>query len=356
MAQNDFLAFATGGQANVDSQSSWAQDPTVSNGFFGGIAPSAKFNKAWRNAGFPGVGVSEWINQQLLTVPIRDNGIVQEYVDNFDAALRKLIAGMTRTRVTAPLNLYVNPSGNDNNDGLTPQTAFQTPQHAWDVVTARYDLGGQGIYINLANGNYGPFSCNYAPVGGGSVMFVGNEAQPGNVVITANNGTAINIALGAAVSLAGLTVQATGISGDYNGSGTGIISNTGGYCYFRNLNFGYCQSAHMLAIGDGVITTGGSLYSISGGSGTHAISAFGGGISLADSIVSIYNNPNFSSAFIVAESCSNQNDWNMVFYGTATGTRAIVQSNGILAIGGANPNSYLPGDGPAVTGSGGWIL
>lgn len=50
MAVNDFLPFATGGSANVESQATYAADPLLPTGNTSGIAKSAFVNKAIRQA------------------------------------------------------------------------------------------------------------------------------------------------------------------------------------------------------------------------------------------------------------------------------------------------------------------
>lgn len=357
MATNDFLAFATGGNANVTDQGSWAQDSTVSNGFFGGVAPSAKVNKAIRQPSFVGASISEWVNQQLLTVPIRDDGIVQEWVDNFDAALRKLIEGLTRRRLTAPLDLYVSATGSDTEgDGLTPATAWATPQYAYSFVMEFIDMGGYGVTIHLAPGTYSAFWCIGQPLGGQSgVWFVGDEQNPQNVLINGVNTMAVYVTSSAVVGLAGMRFQATGQEGDWSGNGSAITAQSG-QVVIRNVDFGTCSYAHMVALGAGSIATGGNSYSISAGAENHVVAAYAGGIGLADSIVNIFNNPHFSSCFCLCEANATQNNWRMTFQGTATGVRAMAFSNGIIGIGGVNPDSYFPGDQPSQTGSGGQIL
>lgn len=49
--------------------------------------------------------------------------------------------------IIAQTNYYISESGNNNNDGLTPQTAFATLQHAADIVSA-------GDSVLVLQGNY----------------------------------------------------------------------------------------------------------------------------------------------------------------------------------------------------------
>lgn len=356
MAKNDFLAFATGGTANVTPQAAWEQDPTVANGFFGGIAPSAKFNKAWRQAGFPGASCSEWVNQQLLTVPIPDDGNVQNWVDNFDAALAHRISSMTRLRITSPLDLYVDVNGNDNNNGLTPQTAWATLQHAWNFIMQALDVGGNQITVHIANGTYDGFIANGFPVGSqGGVLFIGNNSQPDNVLINATNGICI-WAEGGQIQVSGMKLQATGAPGLGINQGIGLQAAAGGYINFSYIDFGTCQTGHMSVMGTGNISAIGP-YSISGGGGFHCAATYGGSdVTLSGAIVTVNNNPNFSQAFIAANFGATMSCYYMTFSGTATGHTAMATNLAIIYIAGANPNSYFPGNLPAVVDASSFII
>lgn len=85
-ASTDFLAFATGGGANVESQASWVSDAVVTNGFSSGLASSAKVNKALRQGSFIAAGVATWISQQINgNVP--DDGNLTNFVTFLSQAL-----------------------------------------------------------------------------------------------------------------------------------------------------------------------------------------------------------------------------------------------------------------------------
>src|SRR6185312_15265456 len=47
-----------------------------------------------------------------------------------------------RIKLSANLNLYVSSAGNDLNSGLSPNSAFQTLQRAWNTIINGYDLNG----------------------------------------------------------------------------------------------------------------------------------------------------------------------------------------------------------------------
>jgi hypothetical protein len=71
----DFLPFAIGGSANVESQAAWVSDAVVTNGFQSGITLSIQVNKAIRQAS---VVAATWANlaSQILNASVFDNGSV----------------------------------------------------------------------------------------------------------------------------------------------------------------------------------------------------------------------------------------------------------------------------------------
>ena len=90
-ATTDFIPFATGSGANVESQATWITDSTVPVGFSAGIAPSAKFNKALRQATFVASGLATWMADQI-NGNIADDGNLSEFVGNLTAALADYVA------------------------------------------------------------------------------------------------------------------------------------------------------------------------------------------------------------------------------------------------------------------------
>jgi len=73
MPTNDFLTFATASGANVETQAAYAADPQRTAGFQTGVAPSAPFNKAWRQACFMAAVVANYIFT-TLGVDVLDDG------------------------------------------------------------------------------------------------------------------------------------------------------------------------------------------------------------------------------------------------------------------------------------------
>ncbi len=83
---NDFLAFGTGGSANVVDQTTYAGLTTlVSNGFQAGVAESAKVNKVLRQASFVAAAVAKIIADN--NVNALDDGNLSTFKTNLMAAI-----------------------------------------------------------------------------------------------------------------------------------------------------------------------------------------------------------------------------------------------------------------------------
>ena len=92
-----------------------------------------------------------------------------------------------RERLLANRTYYVDPTGSDSLDGLTPGTAFATVQKAIDIV-AGLDTGISDVTIQLADGTYNILDPIVLkdPVGSGFVTIQGNTADKTLVVIDGN--------------------------------------------------------------------------------------------------------------------------------------------------------------------------
>jgi hypothetical protein len=107
----DFLPFATGGSANVESQATFAADPTTTNGFASGLAQSAKLNKVWRQSSFISAAVANFISNQLGE-SVLDNGNLTTIIAQLTSAIMAAAAPSTvnPTRIyTANTTLVLDP-------------------------------------------------------------------------------------------------------------------------------------------------------------------------------------------------------------------------------------------------------
>lgn len=94
MPTNDFQPFATGGSANVISQSGWLALAALSNGFAGGTeAVSAQFNKAFRQSIWGTAALAQLIVNQLA-VNVNDDGNLTVFVGNLTAAIASAASGV----------------------------------------------------------------------------------------------------------------------------------------------------------------------------------------------------------------------------------------------------------------------
>ena len=84
----DFLPFASGSGANVESQSAYVADTTVlNNGFTTGIASAVKLNKVWRQSSLISAAVANYIGTTLNTNVV-DDGTITALIANLGQATR----------------------------------------------------------------------------------------------------------------------------------------------------------------------------------------------------------------------------------------------------------------------------
>ena len=77
-----------------------------------------------------------------------------------------------RQLLTSSLTLYVNWWGSNTNDGLSPQSAFQTLDAARLAFSTKYDTGGYDHFISIADGYYNGTTLTEV-TGGGSITITG---------------------------------------------------------------------------------------------------------------------------------------------------------------------------------------
>jgi len=255
-----------------------------------------------------------------------------------------------RTILSTPLTLYVSSTGNDSNNGLTSGTPFLTIQHAYDLIANNYDLAGNVVTIQLANGTYtaGLITCK-GVVGGngpGSVVIQGSST-PANVTISTTSTDCFGIgeaAYGAGtngvaqLTVCGLTMTTTtgGNCVNVSGGGCCVVVGAAGF----PVTFGASAAGHMVANHGAFIIQGGNAYNITGGATIHANAVSNGVIALHGATVTITNTPAFTYFANTATNGSLFMD-SMTFTGSATGTRYFANGGVIYALSGA---TYLPGN------------
>jgi hypothetical protein len=247
--------------------------------------------------------------------------------------------------LTCDRTYYVNPAGNDANDGLTAATPFQTIPAAFDAI-AYAILEGCNVTIQLADGAYPEAILINKPWTGGKVILQGNCTSPQNTLISVNGNHAISI-----INPIG-TLQVRDCKISTQGQGYCIRLDSSGLVEVDNLDFGACAYSHMKAQGPGATIRAIGNYKISGGALVHMEGRWGGVVETLNRTVTITNNPAFGYYFAVASRLGGVCANSMTFVGSATGPRYTAYCNGIIWTNGAGAN-YFPGNGAGVVQTGG---
>jgi hypothetical protein len=122
-----------------------------------------------------------------------------------------------------PITFYVNATTGDdvNFDGTTAAAVagtihgpFKTLQKPSNVIN-NYNLNGFNVTVNVADGNYASFVLP-SPSGAGTVNWLGNHANPGNVLVYSDNRTAINGSQTGNQYIDGFKLRSTGVYTVYN--------------------------------------------------------------------------------------------------------------------------------------------
>jgi hypothetical protein len=286
-----------------------------------------------------------WLYGQIAAV-IQSTGVTPN--DSDLSQLLTAIRAQQRYRLTTPFNVYVNSvSGNDASIIGGPTAPFKTINRALSFIHNDVDQGGQQVTILLAPGTYDPVSVSSPNLG--LIVISGDRLAPRNYIIKNTNGAAVFASAGTQLWLQGLSLEAAGTS-----VGIGIQVMLGALVYIVDVAFGLCAYCHMWAQSAGTIVIAGTglKYSIyATGTQSHAISAAGGVINIAQALLTIQNTPAFVGGFLMAETSATILAYLMTFTGTATGPRYVVSSVASINVLGAGI-SYLPGSttGTATTG------
>lgn len=153
MAVRDFLPFATGGGANVESQATYAADATTGTGFVTGVAASQKLNKVWRQSSFVSAAIAQFM-LGALSVDILDDGNLSGFVANFIAALRSQMFSPQSIGVNGYISFpnVADPShpvhvqwGYNAGGSSETNIAYNTPFSTTTFIVLAQALGGDPI-------------------------------------------------------------------------------------------------------------------------------------------------------------------------------------------------------------------
>jgi hypothetical protein len=245
---------------------------------------------------------------------------------------------------------YVSPSGNDGNDGRSPAGAFQTIQHAFDVIYGSIDLGrGYTANIQLADGTYlgantlGALAAGATQTGAGMVVVNGNAATPSNVVVNnppAGGNDTFAFFGNFHAEIRNLKIRNSHANGD------GIHASSGAVIGFTNIVFDSVQANHLDADAAATIYGYGN-YSIVAGGVAHFVATLNGLIQIFVDTVTITGTPVFSE-FVQANTCGIVQLFSGTFSGAISGAKYVVFENAVVE----NFGVVLPGTGSSLFSGG----
>ena len=197
-------------------------DAAGTPGYFGAGDPTTGF--------LPTQFSPDWCNdlQENIMEVLADGGITGVKGPDGDVnlrdAIRAMVAGKTRLRLSGNLDLYVATTGNDANPG-TVGAPFRNIQSAINYVYGRLDLNGYPVAIHIGAGTYTEVvNIRYPPVGaaplGTPITLLGDTTTPSNVVVTTSDASAYKISgstqvharayLGGGITATNSTITLTG--------------------------------------------------------------------------------------------------------------------------------------------------
>jgi hypothetical protein len=348
MPTNDYLPFGTGPGANVISQASFLSLAQRPSGFQSGIAQSAQLNKVWRQSSVVAAMIAQFTADNTNQNIIDDGNI-----PNLEALFKLAIQAVNRTKLSADLNIYVSPSGNASNTGLSPSSPLLSINQALSLGYRNYDYNGNFLRINLAPGVYNEsVGIQGLPVGCPSIFMSGNNSNPQGTIINAVNSNSINL-FGTFVQLNGFQVGASGATVGLIGNGIGIVANQS-YAILDHISFGSCGVAQLAVYNQSVVAPGGSPLFFSGTSGYGVYTSVSSYFWAPNTNITFAGGTVYSNYFVVASFNSvvtmYQIGGGSQFTGSFTGARFAANLNSSMNLNGGGIN-YIPGTLPGFVDS-----
>ncbi|MHA6644099.1 DUF2793 domain-containing protein [Mesorhizobium sp. A623] len=246
-----------------------------------------------------------------------------------------------RESLTANRTFYVATTGSNANNGLTAGTAFATLQKAVDEA-GKLDCSIYNVVIQLADGNYAGATLSRPLLGGGTLSILGNETTPANVVL--NSGTLVDN---------GAHLSITGVKFDFPADWMHALQiGIGAQLSIGAVEFGTVganadhinsESPCRITIEQDYVITGGGRRHV-GLSGPAVLTGTNRTFMLAGT-------PAFTQ-FLCAINCATISLWNLSLSGSATGSRYLASTNGVINLFGKGAD-FLPGDAAGTVASGG---
>lgn len=227
MATSNFKVFNENfGNSETDEQ--YAVDAQRIGGVVPGVAPSALHNKLYRQVSIMAAAIGQLSAARGYNASDAD----------LTALIQALNGSLGPAQTVSNVTLYVAPTGNNSNDGLTPGTALKTIQVAINTVP---QVVNHSVVINIAAGTYSEGIQLTGYYGKGSIELVGNTTMA-NVNVT----SVLLQRNGCNVKVSGLNVTTT--------TGTAITVEV---CQWAHLNANFVTSSGAF---EGIRTVGSFVY------------------------------------------------------------------------------------------------
>jgi hypothetical protein len=198
MATNDFLPFATGGSANVVSQSVYAALAALTNGYQSGVANSAQINKTFRQSSIMAAVLAQFTADQTGANSV-DDGTTSTLLANLKKATSgRLIRTLVYTNVSGTQNVSID-GGTPTTTGASTYVPSSTMTFAIVKVlggggggggTATTSTGQAATGSGGASGSLGVSKLTAATIGASQVVTVGAAGSFGGVNGNGGNGGA----------------------------------------------------------------------------------------------------------------------------------------------------------------------
>jgi hypothetical protein len=252
------------------------------------------------------------------------------------------------TAIGENITIYVYTNGNDSNEGLTPETALLTLQHAWQVLLASF-MNGFTATIQMGPGTFtNGLYASCMPVGVPSMTALTITGTPGETTIHNASFNCINADGPVGIYIENLTLLADNGSCLYAANGASITCGTG-------MNFGASSAPQVSAEYAGSVVLLDD-YTISGSSYAHLSAVNCGSVQDNNNTITLSGVPAFnaggSSSFAISSGSSSLSINACTFSGTATGPRYNVVLSSTIYTGDAGA-THLPGDSSGASANGG---
>lgn len=347
MGTNDFLAFATDGGANVIDQAAYVALAARGTGFQAGIAESNELNKTWRQAALMAAALGKVIVDNTSADATDDGDVAALAVK-----LQNAVHALTRQKLLGNRTYYVSAAGNDANNGDVTHP-WLTLQHSWDWCQQNLDLNGFTITVQIVAGTLPngllALGGQIGSKGAASFVFLGDAAAPATYNVSVTNSYCFAAGIGAAFTVVGVKMFATGSVG---GTGFGLYAIQGGTINHLGVSFGTCAQYHIAAAINGNVSANGD-YAIAGNAIGHVFAQSCASVVANGITITLAGTPAWSGAFAQVQQASVLEIAGVTFAGTgATGIRYAINLNGVIYVNGGGAN-YLPGNAAGGTSTGG---